>query len=149
MTWFTYVYWGIALALWIRDVVLSEPLPFLISLVLVPLIHLLLVIVIRRVKRSQAFRQWQLSFRLPWFGLVPSSYAAVARVRSLQLQLLFVTAVLIGCLYPWLPSELLFHLLFFHLWVMLPRLYILWRFRAHREEGYLIINDKDTSCYAQ
>jgi len=71
------------------------------------------------------------------------------RVASLHLHLLWVTAVICGCFYPWVSIDLIAHLLFIHVWLLLPRFVIMFLLRKHSENGYLKLNEQDTSCYEQ
>lgn len=141
--------WLIALIPLVWDLYRLQPAFFFISFIALPILHVLLITVIGKLKSDQGLRQWRLSFRVPWFGFAPIGYVALSKIFSLHLQVFFITLVVIGCFYPWLPQELLAQLLYLHLWLMLPRLFILWRFRSFRHTAYLIVNSKDTSCYLQ
>jgi hypothetical protein len=143
------VYWALLGGLFIWDLIRLRPIPFLMSLVAVPLIHTLLIYLIYALKEKRSLAQWSFHFSLPWLGLAPMNHIGLKRINKLNLHLLWMTIVICGCLYPWVALDLLMNLLFIHIWIFVPRLIIFYRFRKHRQTGLLKINEKDTSCYTQ
>lgn len=146
---FLAIWWVLAFAMLFWELSHTRWIGFFAALLIVPVAHALLIALILRKQAGLQRHEWRWSFQPPWFGLIPVSYAALPKVRTLELQLFFIMLVLIGCLYPWLALESLIVAVFVHLWVTLPRLGLLWRFRSYQEKGYMIINEKDTSCYFQ
>lgn len=117
----------------------------------IPLVQTLLLRLLLRTKVKHAPQSWSWSYRLPWFGYAPGTdtYIAMTKVRRLHFHVLWIVLVLLGCLYPWLSPSLLGFLVFVHLWLLLPRLVIIFLLRKHSSSGYLKINENDSSCYAQ
>ncbi|GAA4870223.1 hypothetical protein GCM10023310_57420 [Paenibacillus vulneris] len=121
----------------------------IISTVLIPLLHTFIIYVYFTFKEKRPLHQWGLLYRLPWLGYVPLSYFALYRMRNLTAHLLWVTVVICGCFFPWVSLDLILHAMFVHVWILLPRFVLIFQLRHHMENGYLKINDQDTSCYAQ
>ncbi|MEC0211271.1 hypothetical protein ABEX47_32530 [Paenibacillus ehimensis] len=115
----------------------------------IPLVQTLLLRLLLRTKEKHAPQAWSWSSRLPWFGYAPETYIAMTKVRRLHFHVLWIVLVLLGCLYPWLSPSLLGFLVFVHLWLLIPRLIIIFLLRKHSSSGYLKINENDSSCYAQ
>jgi hypothetical protein len=143
------IYWGILVGWFVWELIRLRLVPFLGSLVAVPVMHMVLVYLYFSLKEKRSLAEWTFHFSLPWIGLAPMNHIALRRVRRMHLHLLWITVVISGCLYPWVALDVLFNLLFVHIWIFLPRLIIFFRFRKHQEIGYLKINEKDTSCYSQ
>jgi len=142
-------YWGLLLLAVVWDFIRWHPLPMVISILTIPLLQTLLIYLYFTLKEKRPLRAWTVQFRLPWFGYVPSSYISLERLQKLHLHLTWVTIVICGCFYPWLPLDLIVHLVGLHLWLLIPRYILMFKFRSNRAVGYLKINEADTSCYAQ
>ncbi|WP_281883818.1 hypothetical protein [Paenibacillus sp. YYML68] len=93
--------------------------------------------------------KWTWSFRAAWFGYVPAQYIPLSRASRLYHQLLWIVLLAIACMYPWLDPKLLAFGLYMHVWLLLPRMWMMLRLRKFRQIGMLKINDQDTSCYKQ
>ncbi|NOU98352.1 hypothetical protein GC093_34800 [Paenibacillus sp. LMG 31456] len=143
------LYWGVVAALYIWDLIRFQPFSLVIGLIIIPLLHTLLIYLYYKLKEKRRLANWLFQLRLPWIGFVPTNYIAMRRLMRLHLQLLWIPIVICACFYPWVSLDLILHLLFVHFWLLLPRFIIFFRFRNHLENGFLKINEQDTSCYAQ
>ncbi|TVY06827.1 hypothetical protein [Paenibacillus cremeus] len=143
------VLWLLPSILLLWDLLQGWPLLLLFCFIGVLLAHTLFIRLYFKMKAGHFPKEWRWSFRLPWFGLVPGSYLALARMRNLHAQLLWINMAILCCLYPWCSTTILAHLAFVHLWLLVPRLFIFTSMRKFSSSGYLKINEKDTSCYAQ
>ncbi|MBP1153455.1 MULTISPECIES: hypothetical protein [unclassified Paenibacillus] len=146
---YLYIYWSVLAIVTALSLFLLEPVPTLAGFVSVPILHAFILRLLLQTKEGQAPKSWRWSLRFPWLGYVPRSYISLAKVCRLHLQALWIIIVILGCFYPWLAPVFLAYLLFIHVWLLLPRLLLLYLLRAHMSNGYLIINENDTSCYAQ
>ncbi|UQZ84876.1 hypothetical protein SK3146_04137 [Paenibacillus konkukensis] len=143
------LYWGLLGLVFVWDLIRLQPFPLLLGLLLIPNLHTLLIYLYFKFKEKRPLKQWMFQYRLPWIGYVPTSYFALYRMMHLHIHLLWVTIVICCCFYPWVSINLIAHVIFVHLWVIAPRLFILFQLRKHAESGYLKLNEQDTSCYAQ
>lgn len=143
------IYWCLPAIVFLWDLIRLKPLPMPIAIVSIPLLHTLLIYLYFTLKEKRPLHQWKWDYRFPWIGYIPTNYIAMYRVASLHLHLLWVTAVICGCFYPWVSIDLIAHLLFIHVWLLLPRFVIMFLLRKHTENGYLKLNEQDTSCYEQ
>jgi hypothetical protein len=142
-------YWGILAAAVVWNLLQYHPYSLLFAIVFIPLLHTLLIYLYVTLKEKRSFAHWRFKFRLPWLGLVPTNHIALQRFMGGQLQVLWITIMISGSFYPWLPLDMMLNLLIVHLWIFLPRLILFFRLRKHFQTGYLKLNEKDTSCYAQ
>jgi hypothetical protein len=119
----------------------------LFSYPIVLLAHAILVAIYFRATRKKPIKGW--SFRLDWLwsGILPEAHVPLGLVDKLHQQLFWIGLVLITGLFPWISSKFFMNLTLMHLWLLAPRLWIIFRFRAYRHSGLLKINKKDTSCY--
>ncbi|WP_127489465.1 hypothetical protein [Paenibacillus ehimensis] len=150
------VYWILTVSLFIGAAIAISFVSLPAGLIGVPagvigiaLVQTLLLRLLLRTKEKHAPQAWSWSSRLPWFGYAPETYIAMTKVRRLHFHVLWIVLVLLGCLYPWLSPSLLGFLVFVHLWLLIPRLIIIFLLRKHSSSGYLKINENDSSCYAQ
>lgn len=142
------IYWGILVSMLAWELIHLRPYAMLLGIAFLPLLHALLIYLHITLKEKRPLTHWQFRFRLPWLGLAPTNHIGLKRFRGLQMQVFWVTIMIIGCFYPWAPLDMI-SLLFVHLWIFLPRLIILFRLRKHSTRGFIKLNDKDTSCYSQ
>lgn len=147
--YYFYIYTAIGIGAAAYSLLHLSPLQFMGGMIGVPLVHFFFLLLMLHTKEKRAAKTWRWYAGWPWIGYAPSGYLSLSRLRRLHRQLFWVLLLLAGCLYPWLPLPLLAFLGGYHLYLLFPRLFLLWRFRQHKEHGYVIINEKDTSCYAQ
>jgi hypothetical protein len=147
--WPQRLYWGLLAAVYVWDLFHLQPFYLLCALTAIPALHTLLIILYYKLKEKRPLVGWLFQTRLPWIGYAPTNYIAMRRFTTLHLHILWISIVICVCFYPWLPLDLILHLLFVHLWIWAPRMVLLFRFRRHYESGYLKINEQDTSCYTQ
>ncbi|WP_028551882.1 hypothetical protein [Paenibacillus sp. UNC451MF] len=146
---FIIAFWCLPGIAYVWDLIRWHPLPMLLSVVLIPLLHTLIIYLYFTFKEKRPLHQWGIQYRFPWIGFVPLGYFALYRMLNLNLHLLWVTAVICGCFFPWVSFDMILHAMFIHLWILLPRFILIFLMRHCMEDGYLKINEQDTSCYAQ
>lgn len=91
--------------------------------------------------------QWKFHYHLLWIGLVPINHTSLQLVQKVQNHVFIGGILVIAVLYPWTSTENLFNLLFTHLLLMIPRLWVLYSLRKYQQNGLIKINNQDTSCY--
>jgi hypothetical protein len=99
--------------------------------------------------RNSSARYWSLRFGPVWTGFLPNGFVSLPWLRRLHLHAFWAGLAWIGALYPWLPGKVLQDLVFFHLWIMAPRLMMMALFRKKAPAGWLKISGRETSCYTQ
>lgn len=142
-----WLYWLLPISWWGWDLFHSILWVMPLSLLAVLLLHCLLTGLLFNVKEKRKFAGWLWRARMPWFGWIPGNYVMLGILRRLQLQVFGISLALICCLYPWLPIDLFAHLVFAHLWLSLPRLWVLLRLSRCKSQHYIKLNEQDTSCY--
>ncbi|MDF2644488.1 MAG: hypothetical protein K0Q73_293 [Paenibacillus sp.] len=127
----------------------SNWLPLLVSYPLLLIFHSLLIRIYFQFTIGMAMRGWSYRWGVFWCGFLPEGNASIRLVSRIQLTLFWIGLAMITLLYPWIPDKWLIHLTIFHFWMLMPRLWMLFRFRPYRKAGLIKITDKDTSCYMQ
>ncbi|UKS26195.1 hypothetical protein LOZ80_32410 [Paenibacillus sp. HWE-109] len=127
----------------------SSWLPLLVSYPLLLMFHTLLVRTYFQFTIGMAMRGWSYRLGIFWSGFIPDGHASVRLVSRIQLHLFWIGLSVILLLYPWIPEKWLIYLTIFHLWMLMPRLWILFRFRPYNKTGLVKISEKETSCYIQ
>ena len=145
-----WIIWALPGCLLILDLLLGySVLPLLLGMAALPIVHSLFIRLLYKMKEGRAPRGWLWSLDQPWLGVIPGSYISFSKLFSIHLQLFWMTLVIMCCFYPWTSSNALSHVIFVHLWIMVPRFVIFYRMRQHISEGYIRLNKKETSCYEQ
>ncbi|MBP1996204.1 hypothetical protein [Paenibacillus eucommiae] len=122
-------------------------LPFIIGAPLIFAAHIVIVRVFFYFTVGGAMRGWSFRLGLFWNGVMPEGYASIRLVLKVQLHLLWIGLILIGMMYPWIDHQIVITLALFHLWMLLPRLWILLSFIPFRKNGLIRVSNKETSCY--
>ncbi|TXK78212.1 hypothetical protein [Paenibacillus sp. N3.4] len=122
---------------------------FILSYPLLLIFHSLLIRIYFQFTIGMAMRGWSYRWGIFWSGYLPDGNASIRLVTIIQLHLFWIGLAIIVLLYPWIPTPWLIHLTIFHLWMLMPRLWMLFRFRPYRKSGLIKITSKDTSCYVQ
>lgn len=94
-------------------------------------------------------KRWSVSFRLPWLGFMPEQYISYRIFRKVQLHNFYIGLCISALFIFWSPPAFTVSLITSHLWLLLPRLYILFKMHLHNKEGMLKFNATDASYYSQ
>jgi hypothetical protein len=128
---------------------LDNWLPLFVSYPFLIVAHTLLVRIYFQFTIGIAMRGWSFRWGIFWCGILPEGHASIRLVTKVQLHLFWIGLASITILYPWIPKAWLIHLTIFHIWMLMPRLWMLFRFRPYRKNGLIKITTQDTSCYIQ
>lgn len=127
----------------------SNWIAILISYPILVICHFLIVRSYFQFTIGSAMRGWAFKWGIFWCGILPEGNASIRLVSKVQQHLFWICLACIGGLYPWVSYQWLKCFLIFHLWMMMPRLWMLYRFRPFRKNGLIKMTPKDTSCYMQ
>ncbi|MFE4714584.1 MULTISPECIES: hypothetical protein [Paenibacillus] len=94
-------------------------------------------------------KRWGISLKLPWLGYMPDQYISYRIFRKVQLHNFWIGLCIAALFIVWSPPAFTASLVVCHLWLLLPRLYILLRLRRESKEGMLKFNPADASYYSQ
>lgn len=123
--------------------------PMLVSYPILLVFHTLLVRAYFQFTIGMAMRGWSYRWGIFWCGSLPDGHASIRLIGKVQLHLFWIGLSLIMILYPWIPIPWLVYFMIFHIWMLMPRLWMLFRFRPYRKTGLMKISEKETSCYLQ
>ncbi|MBR2569555.1 MAG: hypothetical protein IKE34_10290 [Paenibacillus sp.] len=72
-------------------------------------------------------KRWGFQMKLPWIGFLPlpQQYISDRYMRKVNLHTLLIGFVIILILTPWLPISFSLQFVFWHIWLLIPRLYVL------------------------
>lgn len=117
------------------------------GLLIMFIVHaIVLRITLRRVDRSSE-RRWGIRLDLPWFGPLPVMDTPLSLFRRLHYHLFLVGCCFAGLCYPWSHSALLVSLVFWHIWLLAPRLHLLFRVRRENGDGVIRLASMEVSYY--
>ncbi|AJW69082.1 hypothetical protein GMA19_00015 [Paenibacillus polymyxa E681] len=94
-------------------------------------------------------KRWAFHRKLPWLGYMTDQYIGYSIFRRVHIHTLWIGICLSGVFILWSPPAFTVSLLFWHLWLIAPRLYILSRLTGERKDGMLKFTDEDASYYQQ
>ncbi|TJY38600.1 transposase [Cohnella pontilimi] len=92
-------------------------------------------------KRFAFRRDW------PWIGPLPVMDTNLALFRRLHFHLFLVGCCVPALFYPWAGSSWVIALLYWHFWMLAPRLTLLWRIRRERGDGVIRMDPKEVLYY--
>ncbi|RAR40698.1 hypothetical protein [Paenibacillus sp. MDMC362] len=94
-------------------------------------------------------KRWRFRLRLPWLGYIPDQHVSRRVFNLVQFYTCWVGIVLSAIMAFWSPLPFATTLLFWHLWLLLPRGYTMLRLSGQRKDGMLKMNEQDISYYLQ
>jgi type IV secretory pathway TrbD component len=118
-----------------------------VSLGIMLLVHaVVLRLTVRRVdepweKRFAFRRDW------PWIGPLPVMDTNLGLFRRLHFHLFLVGCCVSAIAYPWSGSSWIVALFFWHMWLLSPRLRLIWTMRREKADGVIRLDPKEVYYY--
>ncbi|WP_106769569.1 hypothetical protein [Paenibacillus faecalis] len=130
MSWYSFLFFLIAFALvlWIHFVIGRSVLFFL---------------------GSTYQKKWRFSVKAPWLGYMPDQHVNSRVFTKVQIHTTWISLCLFGIMAFWSPLSFVVSLLFWHIWLLVPRYYALLRFSGQQKEGMIKFSNLDISYYKQ
>lgn len=121
----------------------------IVGAILMLIVHaLVLRITLRRVDELSE-KKWTFRRDWPWIGPLPIMDTQLALFRRLHFHLFLVGCCVSGLFYPWAPSSLFISLVYWHIWLLTPRVRLLLALRHERRDGIVRLEAKEVSFYHQ
>jgi len=99
---------------------------------------------------SHSYRKrWRFSRHMPWIGYSPDQYVSYPDYRRVHLHSAWIGCCIIVILIPWSPVSFVLSLVFWHLWLMIPRSIVLATLRGQRKDGMIKITGLEIAYYRQ
>jgi hypothetical protein len=141
------VYAAFIFGLAVYDIFQQSWLALLISYPAILIAHQLVTYYYFHFTNGGVMRGWTYRWEIFWTGTLPKGHSSIRLVKKVQLHIFGIVLVALLGMYPWISEQLLMNLVVTHIWLCFPKLWMLFRFRAHHSKGLIKITDKDTSCY--
>jgi hypothetical protein len=119
----------------------------IVSYLFVQALHTVLCLLLLKFRDEAGKTQWHFRLSLPWNGYAPKKYISFSFLWQTQIHLLVIGLAVIGCFVPWVPSLFAVNLLFIHLWILIPRLGLMFLLRSKERDVVVKLNDADISLY--
>lgn len=119
----------------------------MLSVPIVWAMHTALTMALLRSTRDASRGSWAWQRKLPCCGFLPGGFAGLRAQLRLHLHLLTIGIAWAGLAYVWIPLPLFAGVVFIHAWMLLPRLYVLYRFRKLGKPGLVKWHDGGASFY--
>jgi hypothetical protein len=120
-----------------------------VAIILILLVHaFVLRLTLRRVDELSE-KRWTFRKDWPWIGPLPIMDTQLALFRRLHFHLFLLGCCIAGLFYPWAHSALVISMLYWHLWILTPRIRLLLRLRRERGDGVIRLESKEVSYYHQ
>ena len=78
---------------------------------------------------------------------MPDQYIPYSSFRKVHLHTAWIGCIIIVAIIPWSPFEFMFSLLFWHLWLMVPKQFTITGLKKQPKDGVLKLNERDLSYY--
>ncbi|KGE19974.1 hypothetical protein [Paenibacillus wynnii] len=98
---------------------------------------------------NRVTKKWRYSFRLPWIGYMPDQYISFSLFKRVQLHNFWIGLCIPALFIVWAPPAFTLSMALFHLWLLLPRFFALFRLNLGHEQGMLKFSPTDASYYSQ
>ncbi|MDR0271235.1 hypothetical protein [Paenibacillus sp.] len=122
---------------------------FAITAPLVLWIHYVISRSVLLLSGSSYHKRWKFSMRLPWIGYITDQNISFRMFRKVYTYVTGIGLVLFLIFLLMSPFEFVVSLLFWHLWLLLPRFYAFARLSGLRKDGMIKFNNQDISYYQQ
>jgi hypothetical protein len=120
-----------------------------VAIILILLVHaLVLRLTLRRVD-GMSKKRWTFRRDWPWIGPLPIMDTQLSLFRRLHFHLFLIGCCIAGLFYPWAHSSLVISMLYWHLWLLTPRIRLLLTLRRERGDGVIRLESKEVSYYHQ
>jgi hypothetical protein len=87
--------------------------------------------------------------RLPWIGYVPAAGVPFRLFHSVTMHLMIVGALIAGSVSVWLSADAAWTVFFLHIWLLLPRLFLVLRMNRSARGGAIIsFQSTDVGLYS-
>lgn len=83
----------------------------------------------------------------PWIGPLPVMDTNLGTFRRLHFHLFLVGSCVSLLSYPWSGSAWIVALFFWHLWLLAPRIRLLWQLRKEKRDGVIRLSSLQVSYY--
>lgn len=113
------------------------------------LLHALLLKALLRIGPYRPNTGWTWQYQLLWVGYLPTKYVKYTTMMNLHLHVLAIGGLVILACLVWLPILVWEDLLFYHLWILLPRFLFLIRCKKLKDVSWVLITRWTLSCYRQ
>lgn len=122
-------------------------LTILLGSVLIAIFHWAVACALIPVFSKEKTRGWTFLYYPLWIGYLPKEHIRIRRFSLVQLHTFGFGLSVIGCLYPWITTTTLIALCFIHCWLIVPRLWIIFRLYRKHSQGLLKLNPSNVSYY--
>ena len=101
---------------------------------------------------NQSYQKlWGFSWQLPWLGYMPGpeQYTRYKLFKQTYTHCIWIGIVIPAIIIPWSPFPLVISMLFWHLWLLLPRIFAFSTVQHQRKDGIFKFNGQELSYYIQ
>lgn len=120
---------------------------WLFGFAVIQLIHLIILLLTFIRVEEAADRRWVWGITPPWFGFKPANDIMLMLFRRVHRHLFWIGLCAACLLYPWVSQSLIISVVFWHLWLIVPRLILSFSFRKEQKDGVLRLQKYEASYY--
>ncbi|MDQ0173732.1 hypothetical protein [Paenibacillus tundrae] len=112
-------------------------------------IHYVIARTILLLVRSSYTKRWRWSIRMPWLGYIPDQHFSYRMFVRVHFNICWIGLCIITVCLIWSPLSFTFALIFWHIWLLVPRLYVILFLSRERKDGLIKLTNQDVSYYLQ
>jgi len=94
-------------------------------------------------------KRWTFRRDWPWIGPLPILDTHLSLFKRLHFHLILVGCCVAGLFYPWAHSSLVISMVYWHFWLLTPRIRLLLTLRRESKDGVIRLESKEVSYYHQ
>ncbi|UOK63765.1 hypothetical protein MT997_03260 [Paenibacillus sp. OVF10] len=130
-------------------ILLDWPLLFVLAGPITIWIHYVIARTILLLVRTSYAKRWRWNMRMPWLGYIPDQHFSFRMFVRVHLNMSWIGLCIITVCLIWSPLSFTLSLIFWHLWLLGPRLYVVMVLSRERKDGLIKLNEQDVSYYLQ
>ncbi|MEK4371496.1 hypothetical protein [Paenibacillus sp. FSL R5-0473] len=112
-------------------------------------IHYVIARTILLLVRTSYAKRWRWNMRMPWLGYIPDQHFSFRMFVRVHLNMSWIGLCIITVCLISSPLSFTLSLIFWHLWLLGPRLYVVMVLSRERKDGLIKLNEQDVSYYLQ
>ncbi|MDO7908546.1 hypothetical protein Q5741_19340 [Paenibacillus sp. JX-17] len=92
-------------------------------------------------------KRWKYNWNLPWTGYMPDQHVGYRIFQRIQVHISWIGLCFALVFLFWSPLPFTLSLIFWHLWLASPKIYVLYRLQRVTKGGMIKFNTEDVSYY--
>lgn len=122
---------------------------FVLALPVMMWIHFVTIRSFLILKKTPFLKRWTYNWNMPWQGFMPEQYVSYPTFSITQFYVIWIGLCFTTIFFFFSPPSFTFSLLFWHIWLVAPRLWVLYWLKRECKDGMIKFTKQDVAYYEQ